>query len=245
MKALICLIVLLFFISVSSFTHVAPPCRRTSPIAMKVEGASVPKALSALVISGGLFVTPVLPSGLLGRNPLVSVANADFRAAQKRTYFRYAPKLVDGTSFYEKELKSAIAKDDWKVVENMFKEYTTKVDGSDKKTVTQTDTFVNSRFLRPMLLLSGTFAERGTSPKQRDLQAQLDAYTLAMKSLQGSVMDMPGEGFFSGKKKAPTGSERKKQAMEAYKAGREALNSYIRIFNEGLMMELTKLEPIP
>ena len=34
------------------------------------------------------------------------------------------------------------------------------------------------------------------------------------------------------------------QAVEAYNAGKEALNNYITIANDGLMLELNKIEPI-
>merc|ERR1711908_268366 len=111
---------------------------------------------------------------------LPMVANADFRAAQKRTYFRFIPKLMEGREFYMKDLKTAIEKEDWKVVEKYFEEYVTKYNGSVKDEVEATDTFVNSRFLRPMQLFSGTFAERGTSPKQRALAEQLELFKTAM-----------------------------------------------------------------
>jgi len=215
----------------------------TRRVSVEMKSGGGMKVMGALLVSGGLFVAPVVPMPILGGS-LIPVVHAEFRAAQKRSYFRYAPKLKEGGLFFGSDLKKAIGGNDWKVVEKMYEEFATKIDGSDKKTVTQTDTYVNSRFFRPMLILSGTFAERGTSPKQRALQEQLDLFTAAMGELENCIRDMPGDSFFSGKKKMPTGAERTKKAKAAYDAGKKAYNEYVTIFNEGLMLELTKLDKI-
>jgi hypothetical protein len=64
-------------------------------------------------------------------------------------------------------LKEGIAKEDFKVVEKMFEVYVTKYNPNDATQVDQTDRFVDSFLLRPMTVLAGSFAERGSSPKQR------------------------------------------------------------------------------
>ena len=58
------------------------------------------------------------------------------------------------------------------------------------------------------------------------------------------MLDTKGPGFFDGMVKAPTGAARKKQASEAWAEGKQALNEYIRLANEGLMLELNKLPAI-
>ena len=92
-----------------------------------------------------------------------------------------------------------------------------------------------------MVVFSGSFAERGSSEKQRALLAQEAAFEAAMQSLDAAVNDKKG-GFFGGEVKAPTGAERKKLATQAYADGKTALNEYIRIANEGLMRELNKID---
>jgi len=209
----------------------------------------VPKQLVAVGAAFFLVGSP-LASVLEGRQPTLSVgelvrpAFADFRAAQKRTWFRQSPKLSEGGSFLAKELKAAIEKEDWKVVEKLFVEYAAKMNGSQKDQVDIYDTFVNDKFLRPMQLLAGSFAERGTSEKQRVLMAHREEFLAATEQLRGSVMDVKEPGFFGKTIKAPTGSARKQQATAAFSAARTAYNAYIKDLNLGLMLELNKLPEV-
>jgi hypothetical protein len=75
---------------------------------------------------------------------------------------------------------------------------------------------------------------------------------------------MPGEGFFAAPVKMPTGKQRTEQVgmgmdklplrrlvlivslqgLTAWKQGKEALNTYIGILNDGLMLELNQLKTI-
>lgn len=135
---------------------------------------------------------------------------ADVRAQQKKTYFRFAPKLNEGKEFYRVDLKEAIDKGNWDVVSKFFAEYVSKVNKNDPGQV-QTDTFVNNNLYRPMTLLSGTFAERGSSIKTRLLLDEEAAFSQAMASLEGCVKDIKGEGFFAPTTKMPTGEARTKQ----------------------------------
>ena len=64
---------------------------------------------------------------------------------------------------------------------------TKKVNPNDANQVDATDTFVNSRLYRPMTVMSGTFAERGSSPKQRALLEQVALLKTAMSDLEGCV----------------------------------------------------------
>lgn len=87
-------------------------------------------------------------------------------------------------------MKTAIDKDDWSVVGKFFDEYVTKYNPNDKTQVDQTDTYVNNYLFRPMKLLSGSFAERGSSPKQKALNDLEVAFESAMKELEGkSIKD--------------------------------------------------------
>ena len=42
----------------------------------------------------------------------------------------------------------------------------------------------------------------------------------------------------------PKGAERKKQALSAWTAGKTAFNEYVTVLNDGLMLELNKLNTI-
>lgn len=83
-------------------------------------------------------------------------------------------------------MKSAIEKDDWDVVAKFFEEYVSKYNPNDKSQVDQTDSYVNNYILRPMKVLSGSFAERGTSPKQKALADKEVDFEKAMTRLEGN-----------------------------------------------------------
>lgn len=197
----------------------------------------------------GSPVANVLEGRVSGSSPyslgdIVRPAHADVRAAQKRTWFRQSPKLVEGGGYLAKELKAAVDKEDWKTVEKFFEEYPSKMNGSQKDQVDQYDTFVNDKILRPMLLLSGSFAERGSSDKQRILMADREAFIAATEKLKGSVMDTKESGFFGKTIKAPTGAAQKQQASAALADAKKAYNAYIKDVNLGLMLELNKLSEL-
>jgi hypothetical protein len=91
--------------------------------------------------------------------------------------------LITGSSFYANELKTAIEKDDWAVVTKFFEEYVAKYNKNDPSQVDSTDSFINNNLIRPMKVLSGSFAERGTSPKQKLLAEKEAAFEEAMRLL--------------------------------------------------------------
>ena len=99
-----------------------------------------------------ISVITAMGVGTIGIRP----ANADFRAAQKRTYFRFIPKLIEGRDFYKGELKSAVDSEDWKVVSKFFDVYVSKYNGNDPSQIDQTDTYVNSKIFRPMKVFSSS-----------------------------------------------------------------------------------------
>jgi len=95
-----------------------------------------------------------------------------------------------------------------------------------------------------MSVFAGSFAERGTSDKQRALMQQEELFAAAMGELEGCVKDRKGEGFFAADIKMPQGAARKKQGQEAWTKGKAAINEYITIANKGLMLELNKIDTI-
>jgi hypothetical protein len=115
----------------------------------------------------------------------ITTAHADFRAQQKRTYFRFIPKLETGRDYFKNELKTAIDNEKWDMVTKFFETYVTKYNPNDPSQVDSTDTYVNANLLRPMTVFSGSFAERGSSTKQRLLIEQRDAFAAAMSELEG------------------------------------------------------------
>eukprot|EP01041_Mallomonas_annulata_P008246 gene8246-16962_t len=239
MKAII-LLVVTTILSIAQGFHVSNNGKRfgsVSRLQMSYDKRWISKASAGLMgifLIGSTFTAPVF----------VQPAFAEFRAAQKRTYFRFVPKIVSGRDFYKNELKQAIDKEDWKVVEKIFEEYVTKYNPNFPDQVDATDTYVQSTFFRPMTVLAGSFAERGSSPKQRALTEQLEVFEKAINKLESSVRVTKGEGFFAADVQPPTGAEKKKKALEAWQEGKTALNNYIQIVNSGLMQELNAIEPL-
>ena len=201
-------------------------------------GKQLQKAITSAVVASSIVAAPLLT--VVSPPGLVQVANADVRAQQKRTYFRFVPKLVIGRNFYKSELKAAIDNEDWPVVQKIFEVYVTRTNKESGDTAA-TDTYVNQYLIRPMSVFSSSFAERGSSDKQRALLEQEQTFEAAMAALDSSVNDKKG-GFLQADTKAPTGAARKKAATDAWLDGKKAINEYIRIANEGMMRELNKID---
>jgi len=171
----------------------------------------------------------------------VAPAAAEFRAQQKRTFFRFSPKFIVGRDFYKTELKKAIDSEDWEAIKKFTEVYPSKINRNDASQIDAYDSYVNSNFYRPMKVLAGSFADRGSSKKQRALMEQEVAFETAVSDLEGCIKDRKGEGLFASTIKMPVGEARTKQAKEAYAKGSAALDEYVRILDEGLMLELNKI----
>ncbi len=131
---------------------------------------------------------------------------------------------------------------DFKSAEKLFEVYVTKYNPNEPKQVDATDFYADFHFYKPMQVMSGTFAERGTSEKQRQLAEQLVKFQKAMFKMENCFKDMKEGGFFSATLKKPEGAEKKKQALAAWKDGKDALTEYVDIFNLGLMREVNPIE---
>ena len=142
---------------------------------------------------------------------------------------------------YFKDLKPALEKEDYTNAEKLFEVYVTKYNPNDQS-IDATDFYADFHYYKPMQVMSGTFAEKGTSEKQRQLSEQLEKFKKAMFKMENCFKDMKEGGFFSATLKKPTGGEKKKQALQAWKEGKEALDEYISIFNLGLMREVNPIE---
>lgn len=82
--------------------------------------APVANRLLAAALIGSTLNVPVDLNIPQIHNPFLLSAHADVRAAQKRTYFRFIPKFNTGKEFYQGDLKQAIDKENWPVVEKIF-----------------------------------------------------------------------------------------------------------------------------
>lgn len=195
-----------------------PSIQSASTITMGYKSGSMyGKNIVAKTILAALFtISPLQIDHKPMFSQLVQPANAEFRAAQKRTYFRFVPKLIEGRDFYKNDLKAAIDSDKWDVVTKFFETYVSKYNPNDPNQVDATDTYVNVHFFRPMTVWSGSFAERGSSAKQRLLLDQIDAFKVAMDDLEGCVKNRNGGGFFASEIKMPTGQAKKNQVESCY-----------------------------
>lgn len=75
--------------------------------------------------------------------------------------------MLKGRDFYKTDLKAAIDKEDWPVVQKMFEVYVSKYNPNDASQVDKTDRYLDVYFTRPLTVFGGSFAERGVSPKTR------------------------------------------------------------------------------
>ncbi len=149
----------------------------------------------------------ITESSLLSIQPV----QAEFRAAQRSTFFRVVPRFVAGRDYYRTELKTAVEKQQWDAIGKFFELYPSKINKNDPNQIDAYDSYVNKNILRPLKLLTSSSAEKGTSPKQQLLFAKEQEFEQAMALLEGSVKDRKGDGLFAGTIKAPTGKERIEQ----------------------------------
>ena len=176
-----------FILSFQAPLRVYKPCTQSAMRMSGKSGTFLNKNIIARTILAALFTVSPLQ---IDQNNLLSqlvlpAAHADFRAAQKRTYFRFVPKLIEGREFYKNDLKGAIDSEKWDVVTKFFETYVSKYNPNDPAQVDATDTYVNVHFFRPMTVWSGSFAERGSSVKQRLLLDQIDIFKASMDDLEG------------------------------------------------------------
>lgn len=70
----------------------------------------ISKVLASSIASATLMGASVAPvvTPLLAQTAFVQPAYADVRAQQKRTYFRFVPKLITGRDYFKNELKTAV-----------------------------------------------------------------------------------------------------------------------------------------
>ena len=90
------------------------------------------KAVSIAVVANALVLSP------MNVFTPVQSAHADVRAQQKRTYFRFVPKLIIGRNFYKTQIKEAIDKEDWPVISKFFEEFVSKYNPNDPTQVDAT-----------------------------------------------------------------------------------------------------------
>ena len=90
------------------------------------------KAVTIAVVTNALVLSP------MNVFTPVQSAHADVRAQQKRTYFRFVPKLIIGRDFYKVQIKDAIEKDDWPVITKFFEEFVSKYNPNDPTQVDAT-----------------------------------------------------------------------------------------------------------
>jgi hypothetical protein len=190
MKFLGLLVLLFGVLSVSAFRGMPQRSFSGTQLTMNLQQncKQITKALGVGALSFLVSGAPLNYIQSDGMVSLVQPAAADVRAQQKRTYFRFAPKFNEGKEYYKNEVKAAIDKDDFTVVSKLFENFVTKVNrNTDQET---TDTYANVHYTRPMTLLGGTFAERGTSAKTRALQEQEALFITAMQKLEGTMSAM-------------------------------------------------------
>jgi hypothetical protein len=146
---------ILFVVSLCSLGLGFKVNRQSSRIgmnALKLSNEDVPKTISKFLSASVIAASLIGPPAAAIFVP-TQAAHADVRAQQKRTYFRFVPRLITGRDFYKNELKQAVDKEDWDVVTKFFDTFVVKVNPNDPNQIDQTDTFVNQNFFRPMASL--------------------------------------------------------------------------------------------
>jgi hypothetical protein len=104
------------------------------------------KAVTIAVVTNALVLSP------MNVFTPVQSAHADVRAQQKRTYFRFVPKLIIGRDFYKTQIKDAIEKEDWPVVAKFFEEFVSKYNPNDPTQVDATGEYNHTNLSTALVL---------------------------------------------------------------------------------------------
>jgi hypothetical protein len=137
-----------------SMGHQTPPIQKNN----------LNKWIAGLLLPMTFAINPIdlmQHSSSLSQQSFIPMAKAEFRQQQKKTYFRFIPKLKTGLGYYATDLKQAIDKQDYATISKFFEVYVSKYNKNDPNQVDATDTYVNNYLYRPMTVFAGTFAERG------------------------------------------------------------------------------------
>eukprot|EP00291_Cryptomonas_curvata_P001505 CAMPEP_0172179328 /NCGR_PEP_ID=MMETSP1050-20130122/16555_1 /TAXON_ID=233186 /ORGANISM="Cryptomonas curvata, Strain CCAP979/52" /LENGTH=190 /DNA_ID=CAMNT_0012852195 /DNA_START=269 /DNA_END=839 /DNA_ORIENTATION=- len=152
----------------------------------------------------------------------------------KRAYYRYVPRIEAGRDLFVLDLRTKIDKEAWGDVLKLFLKQSVAQEGSAKAQV-NLDIKVSElekELNIPMEVWVTSFAEKGTSPKQRKLEAQTKALRAALETVRVAA---GGDG----------GTPDKQAALAGWEEGRKAFNKYVRVANRGLTLQVRALEGVP
>jgi len=169
----------------------------------------------------GLAVLTLLPSEAVADMTLNTF---------KKSYFRWVPRIEAGRDFFVLELGAQIDNQQWAEVLKAFELSSVAQAGSAREAngVSQKSTRVDRELLTPMRVWVTSFAEKGTSPKQRKMDAQVAILAASMEKIRNAAEKQDADS-----------------AEAAWETARKAFNSYIKIANKGMTMQVRDLELIP
>jgi len=139
-----------------------------------------------------------------------------------------------GRDFLVLDLGAQIDNEQWAEVLKNYELTSVSQEGSAKAElgIAEKSTRIERDLVLPMRVWVTSFAEKGTSPKQRKLDKQVDALKDALERIRVAA---GGEG----------GKPNAEAASEAWDKAKVAFNQYVKIANKGMTLQVRNLEPIP
>mmetsp|Transcript_330 Transcript_330/g.612 ORF Transcript_330/g.612 Transcript_330/m.612 type:complete len:270 (-) Transcript_330:3020-3829(-) len=186
-----------------------------------------------------LIGIPLLTSSFVFESQIESAsADRDLMTA-KRSYFRYATRFEAGVDYYVDYLYKAVSEADWNAINDAYVPKSNAQEGSKKAEygIDRKVTDIQRLILDPMAIWAQSFAEKGTGPNVRYLNARVDTMDAQMKRLKKIADGKLG--------KEDEGLTREEAALDAWMKGKDAINEYIAKANFNLSRELRKLDTIP
>mmetsp|Transcript_36543 Transcript_36543/g.40802 ORF Transcript_36543/g.40802 Transcript_36543/m.40802 type:complete len:276 (+) Transcript_36543:78-905(+) len=197
--------------------------------------------VSVAVVSLSVLLVPSDPAFARGR------------ATLEQAYERYSKRILDGGSFYKKDLKTLIAKDDWSGIKNAIveppqktREDRVKIDGGIAERAAMAGQFSDSRVLVALDLLAAQFSDNSVSSKTKAMKKEVEQLRSVVNEM-GSISrqalgeESSGGGFLGIGKKQTNKSVLSKRTKELYTIGGNSWNKYVNLANEGLPTSLPKL----
>jgi len=226
-------------LSPSSYKHALPSLSASSESFL-----SRADFLSAAVRISG--VVTVLPQ----------VAGARGRATLETAYDRYGPRIVDGSRYYEKDIRKMVASADWKGIKAATAEPPPKtkadrkkIDGGAAERAAGAGQLSDARVLVAADLWAGAFSENSVSVKTKQMREQVEILRRVTRGISRAALEGLGEakpegGVLGIGAKARSRTELQKDCAQLYIEGGNAWNKYISLSNEGLPSTMSKIKLI-
>mmetsp|Transcript_12230 Transcript_12230/g.40563 ORF Transcript_12230/g.40563 Transcript_12230/m.40563 type:complete len:220 (+) Transcript_12230:37-696(+) len=166
-------------------------------------------------------------AGLSALLPAAQARAESTLVTRQQAYTRYVPRVERGRDYWAGGLRKQVSSGDWAAIQAAL----------EKKGPID-------RLFGPLELWSSSFSSKTISPKTLAMNDAIDELREACRDLRSAASGKEGSGGFFGfgGPKAMDDGKRRKIAQDAYAKGKDAINKYIELGNDGLGLNFTPID---